>query len=163
METFSNIQQKPETSNQQLSKYGKSEMAGQADRLEIKVTCHHSTSSEVPLPYLGVRKHDALSGLVYAPADLLQDSPLFTGRFCTVDATREAQVTIHRFAYILFIIHRGEYRATQGSADLTLVKISPGKAPFFHSTQDSGQTVSYGHCLAPPSPQSPGLNPGETA
>ena len=28
-----------------------------------------------------------------------------------------------RFAYILFIIHRDEYRVTWGSADLTLVKI----------------------------------------
>mgnify|MGYP006996414809 CR=1 FL=1 len=28
---------------------------------------------------------------------------------------------------------------------------SPGKAPFFHSTQDSEQTVSYGHCLECPS------------
>ena len=28
-----------------------------------------------------------------------------------------------RFAYILFVIHRDEYRVTQGSADLTLVKI----------------------------------------
>ena len=28
-----------------------------------------------------------------------------------------------RFAYILFVIHRDEYRVTQGSADLTLVQI----------------------------------------
>ena len=28
-----------------------------------------------------------------------------------------------RFAYILFVIHRDEYRVTWGSADLTLVKI----------------------------------------
>ena len=28
-----------------------------------------------------------------------------------------------RFAYILFVIHRDEYRVTQGSADLTLVTI----------------------------------------
>ena len=28
-----------------------------------------------------------------------------------------------RFAYILFVIHRDEYRVTRGSADLTLVKI----------------------------------------
>lgn len=27
------------------------------------------------------------------------------------------------FAYILFVIHRDEYRVTWGSADLTLVKI----------------------------------------
>ena len=28
-----------------------------------------------------------------------------------------------RFVYILFVIHRDEYRVTQGSADLTLVTI----------------------------------------
>ena len=28
-----------------------------------------------------------------------------------------------RFAYILFVTHRDEYRVMQGSADLTLVKI----------------------------------------
>ena len=28
-----------------------------------------------------------------------------------------------RFAYILFVIHRDEYRVTWGSVDLTLVKI----------------------------------------
>ena len=28
-----------------------------------------------------------------------------------------------RFAYILFVIHRDEYRVTRGSADLTLVTI----------------------------------------
>ena len=28
-----------------------------------------------------------------------------------------------RFAYILFVIHRDEYRVMRGSADLTLVKI----------------------------------------
>ena len=28
-----------------------------------------------------------------------------------------------RFAYMLFVIDRNEYRVTQGSADLTLVKI----------------------------------------
>ena len=28
-----------------------------------------------------------------------------------------------RFAYMLFVIDRDEYRVTQGSADLTLVKI----------------------------------------
>ena len=28
-----------------------------------------------------------------------------------------------RFAYILFVIHKDEYRVTRGSADLTLVKI----------------------------------------
>ena len=28
-----------------------------------------------------------------------------------------------RFAYILFVIHRDEYRVTRGSADLTVVKI----------------------------------------
>ena len=28
-----------------------------------------------------------------------------------------------RFAYILFVIHRDEYRVTQGLADLTLVTI----------------------------------------
>ena len=30
---------------------------------------------------------------------------------------------IFRFVYILFVIHRDEYRVTWGSADLTLVKI----------------------------------------
>ena len=30
---------------------------------------------------------------------------------------------VFMFAYILFVIHRDEYRVTQGSADLTLVKI----------------------------------------
>lgn len=55
------------------------ELGKKIKNLSLQVTCHHSTSSEVPLPYLGVHKHDALSGLVHAPADLLQDSPLFTG------------------------------------------------------------------------------------
>ena len=30
---------------------------------------------------------------------------------------------IFRFVYILFVIHRDEYRVMRGSADLTLVKI----------------------------------------
>ena len=40
-----------------------------------------------------------------------------------ISLSRNWSVFIFRFAYILFVIHRDEYRVTWGSVDLTLVKI----------------------------------------